>query len=137
MDSQANQRWHDRIRIDSEWSKVALACRRMALVHRSTNLWTPMQKWARICSLCEYRWQKIIVGFKGQSEELWQLVAPLHVSSVARQNQLEEILTTFRIQAAKIDSWFRPIGGGSESSFSDSSISKHQLPVKNKKVGAP
>lgn len=123
--------------IDSEWTKVALACRRMAVVHRHTNLWTSRVKWARICSLCEYRWQKMIAGFKIQSDELFQLVAPLHLSSVARQNLLEEHLSECRNRSSAIDSWFRPVGGSSPSEASLSSPNNNQPETKLKKVGVP
>ena len=89
-----------------EWSLVALACRRMTVIHRCVNLWTPRHQWARICSLSEYRWQKILRGFQTSSDDYGKRLTPLHHSSVGRQNLIDELVVGYRRHEISVNQWF-------------------------------
>lgn len=115
--------------VSSEWEKIALACKRMAVIHRLTNLWTPRVKWARICYVCEYRWQKIIEGFRLQSEELGQLAASLYETSVTRQKMLVELIKQGERQENLTNMWF-----GSDDGFLEHDKGSAATPPKDQPV---
>ncbi len=100
--------------IDTHWNMVALACKRMAVIHQWTNFWTPRLQWCRLGLRCESRWVKIITGFEAQDPRLTELLRPLLETSATRQQHLKSAAQKLEDSEKTVNGWFAADDGGSE-----------------------
>lgn len=92
--------------IEVHWNRVALACNRMAVIHRYTNGWTSIHRWCRLGLRCESRWLKILKGFEAQDPRLSELLKPLCVSAEKRHDILQKAEQRLASAEKAVNAWF-------------------------------
>jgi hypothetical protein len=124
--------------VEHHWNMVALACKRMAVIHQGTNFWTPRLQWCRIGLRCESRWVKIITGFEAQDPRLTERMRPLLESSTKRQQHLKSATQKLEDGEKTVNSWFVVDDAGAETLVPsrDHDGIRGSLPPKLKIAGA-
>lgn len=90
------------------WKLVALACHRVAVIHKYTNQWTSMMELARSHQMCEYRWGKILDALlkSAQFSEFAEKLIPLRLHSQERHSHLTLMMKDYQLGHAEIEKWF-------------------------------
>ncbi len=83
---------------------IVSACRRADVLLRHFNVWTPIQRVARVLHLCERRWQRILLGIAKESIDLGAPLAKIHESSLDRSSLLTGIVEKYRQEEARMNS---------------------------------
>ncbi len=81
---------------------VVSACYRADVLMRHLNVWTPIQRVARILHLCERRWQRLLLGIAKECPELGAPLAKIHEQSLDRSSRLTGIVEKYRQEEARM-----------------------------------
>lgn len=88
------------------YSLINRSCKQAIVIVENVNLWTPVERWARLLDLCERRWQRILIGLSELVPTVQSMVETARAASVDRQTQLHSLAAVIRDAAASIDSNF-------------------------------
>lgn len=75
---------------------IVSACRRADVLMRHLNVWTPIQRVARVLILCERRWQRIVKGIAKETPELVPTLAKIEGTSRDRASRLTGLVERYR-----------------------------------------
>jgi hypothetical protein len=86
---------------------IVRACRRADVLLRHLNVWTPIQRVARLLYLCERRWQNVIVGLAKECPDLGAPLAQVHESSLDRSSRLTGFIEKYRQEELRMGAAMR------------------------------
>lgn len=97
---------------EQTYTVIARACRRAVVILDHVNVWTPVDRWIRLLSLCERRWQRILTRLGDAHPLVKPKLEVAAQASLDRHSRLKGLAETARTEAARIDDSFVPDGGG-------------------------
>jgi hypothetical protein len=81
---------------------IVRACERADVMMRHLNVWTPIQRVARVLYLCERHWQRLLHSLAAECPELAAPLAAIRSGSLDRASRLTGLLEKYRQEEARM-----------------------------------